>query len=70
MLNIMESLIAAKLVKSGDGTVGSDLTNDVKDALLDCFANVAWKNNSGQQYYSALQSALYPAATQQNEEAK
>lgn len=39
---------------------GSGLTDDVKQALLDCFENVAWINKQGQSYYNALYAALYP----------
>lgn len=38
---------------------GTGLTPAFKEALLDCFANVAWINGDGQQYYDALESALY-----------
>lgn len=38
---------------------GSNLTTEVKEALLDCFANVAWATWDGQQYYDALADALY-----------
>lgn len=31
-----------------------------KQALLDCFENVAWINDDGQTYYDALYAALYP----------
>jgi hypothetical protein len=49
--------------------VGSNLTDDVKAALVDCFQNVAWENGTGEQNVTALQSALYPVATAaQNEE--
>lgn len=34
--------------------------DDFKTALLDCFAHVAWIGNDGQDYYDALQAALYP----------
>ena len=36
------------------------LTDDIKDALLDCFAHVAWADSDGQDYYDALEDALYP----------
>lgn len=36
------------------------LSDDVKEALLDCFAHVAWINDQGQTYYDALEDALYP----------
>ena len=42
---------------SGDG-----LTNDIKQALLDCFQNVAWINDDGEEYYDELYDALYPPA--------
>lgn len=32
----------------------------VKEALLNCFENVAWINDDGQDYYDALEAALYP----------
>lgn len=34
------------------------LTEDVKAALLNCFAHVAWTNENGRIYYGALQEAL------------
>ncbi len=36
-----------------------ELTEDVKVALLQCFRNVAWINEHGQDYYEALYNALY-----------
>lgn len=42
------------------GSGGSGLTDDVKQALLACFEKVAWINDDGQDYYDALESALYP----------
>lgn len=44
------------------GSGGSGLTEEVKQALLDCFENVAWINDQGQTYYEALEAALYPPA--------
>lgn len=38
------------------------LSNEVKAALLDCFAHVAWTDEHGQDYYDALEFALYPPA--------
>lgn len=35
------------------------LTDSVKTALLDCFANVAWTDEHGQEYYDTLETALY-----------
>ena len=37
---------------------GGSISNAVKDALLNCFAHVAWTDENGQSYYNALQSAL------------
>ena len=50
---------ASKEVAGGSG---SGLTEDIKQALLDCFENVAWINDDGQSYYDALEDALYPTA--------
>ena len=41
----------------------SGLTNDIKQALLNCFDHVAWIDEHGQDYYDALEDALYPPAT-------
>lgn len=38
------------------------LTDEVKQALLDCFEHVAWIDEHGQDYYDALEDALYPPA--------
>ncbi len=35
------------------------LSNSVKEALLNCFSNVAWTTEDGQQCYDALHDALY-----------
>ena len=37
----------------------SGISDDVKLALLDCFAHVAWTDEHGQDYYDALEEALY-----------
>ena len=39
---------------------GSGLTEEVKQALLACFAQVAWIGDDGQDYYDDLYDALYP----------
>lgn len=41
---------------------GSGLTATMKQALLACFAQVAWIGGDGQTYYDALEDALYPPA--------
>lgn len=38
------------------------LTDDIKQALLDCFEHVAWVDEHGQDYVDALEAALYPPA--------
>lgn len=38
----------------------TSIPDDVKVALLDCFAHVAWVDDQGQTYYDALEAALYP----------
>lgn len=47
-----------------DGKSGGDseLSDDIKIALLNCFSNVVWTSNNGQSYLSALEEALYPEA--------
>ena len=42
---------------------GSGLTDGAKQALLNCFAHVAWIDEDGQDYYDALEGELYPPAT-------
>ena len=39
---------------------GSALTQDTKQALLQCFAHTAWTDDQGQDYYDDLGDALYP----------
>ena len=39
----------------------STLTDEIKTALLDCFAHVAWTDDQGQDYYDALSAALNPS---------
>ena len=36
------------------------VTEELKQALLDCFEHVAWIDDQGQDYYDALYAALYP----------
>ena len=45
----------------GSGS-GSGMTNEAKQALLNCFEKVAWVDAYGQDYYDALYAALYPPA--------
>ena len=54
----------AQWVDTGVAAIGeSDISEDVKSALLACFENVAWINADGQTYYNALYAALYPPKT-------
>ena len=60
---------AADAKKTGDEIAdlkssisGGGLTNEAKQALLACFENVAWIGDDGQDYYDALEAALYPLA--------
>lgn len=39
---------------------GSGLTDDVKQALLDCFDHVAWADDDGGDAYNALEDLFYP----------
>lgn len=41
---------------------GGGLSSTAKQALLNCFAHVAWTDEHGQDYYDALEAALYPSA--------
>lgn len=41
---------------------GNVISEELKTALLNCFNNVVWTNANGQNYYDALESALYPDA--------
>lgn len=47
-----------KVIYDALGNAG--LSNAAKIALLNCFANVAWIGDDGQDYYDALYDALYP----------
>ena len=53
-VNALDTRVTA--LEAGGG--GSGLTDDVKTALLNAFAHVAWVDANGQDYYDALESAL------------
>lgn len=59
---------AGGAVSSVNGKTGAvvltaaDLDDSFKDALLACFAHVAWTDEHGQDYYDALEEAIYPSA--------
>lgn len=42
---------------------GGGITPVIANALLACFANVAWTTANGQEHYKALQNLLFPAAS-------
>ena len=64
MANINKITVNGTTYDIEDTTARSStgLTADIKQALLDCFENVAWINANGQTYYDALETALYPPA--------
>ena len=41
-------------------TIGGAMTADIKQALLDALAHVAWADASGMTYYNTLEAALFP----------
>lgn len=50
------------LIVGADGLVGigeAGLSARAKEALLDCFSNVAWTVSDGSKYYNELRKALY-----------
>ena len=47
-------------IDDGGGS-GTGLTDEIAQALLACFQNVAWINADGQDYYTALEEALLNA---------
>ena len=38
------------------------INDEIKQALLNCFAHCAWTDEHGQDYYDALETALYRTA--------
>lgn len=56
-------ITAAKLNHMEDGIAASDLSESVKTALLQIAAKVAYIDDQGQEYYDALEEALYPDKT-------
>lgn len=46
----------------GATDAATSIPDNVKQALLACFENVAWATEDGQQYYDALEESLYPPA--------
>lgn len=62
-LRQMKTLTLNGVTYQVGGGSGSGLTEEAKQALLDCFAHVAWTDEYGQDYVDALEAALYPPAT-------
>lgn len=57
-LSVSGKAADAKAVGDAIGS-GSSLSSEAKIALLACFEHVAWTDADGQDYYDALESALY-----------
>ena len=53
---IKDSYKSCKLIER---IQNAEISNDIKTALLACFAHVAWIDEDGRDYYNALSSALY-----------
>ena len=53
------NLVAA--INEAASSGGSGLTNEAKTALLNCFQHIAWADENGSTYYTALQTALTPS---------
>lgn len=54
------------LIESSGGGSGEDnsgLTNEIKDAILACFAEVVWTTQNGQTLYNQLEEALGSSST-------
>lgn len=47
----------------GGGGGTSELSTEVKNAILDCFEHVAWTDANGQTYYDALEDLFFPPKT-------
>lgn len=55
-----KTIVNGKVTEWEFGEAGGGISSDVKSALLACFAKVTWTDEHGQDYYDALESALYP----------
>jgi len=60
-LSNLETEDKTNIVSAINEAARSGITDEVKVALLACFAKVAWINGHGQDYYDALENALYPS---------
>ena len=50
---------AAEAAEEAAASIVPGLSDEAKQALLDCFAHVIWDDEHGQDYYDALEDALY-----------
>ena len=55
-----KSNLVAAINEAAQSGGGGALTQDTKQALLQCFAHTAWTDDQGQTYYDDLEDALYP----------
>lgn len=55
---LVDSVNGTKKIRATN-LLNAALSENIKAALLDCFAHVAWTDNQGQDYYDALEDALY-----------
>lgn len=51
---------AQTLSNLGAADAATSIPSDVKAAILNCFRNIAWADETGRQYYDVLEAALYP----------
>ena len=60
--NLMSAIMAAisDAEQAAADARDAGMSDDIKQALLNCFAHVAWIDDQGQAYYDALRDALYP----------
>lgn len=58
--NNIKTINDKSILGSGNMTINSDLSDDVKNAILDCFENVTWATEEGQTYYDALEELFFP----------
>ena len=64
-------LLLEKYLVTADGVIytaypissGDALTDEIKLALLNCIAHVAWSGTDGEDYYTDLYNALYPSVS-------
>ena len=59
--SLTQSGMAADAKATGDAIaeISGGLTDEAKEALLACFAHVAWASDDGQDYYDDLEESLY-----------